>query len=39
MSLAPILIIELVARVPHLPRWLVQELPPEREKSERDTAG
>ena len=31
--------IELVARVPHRLRWLVQELPPEQEKSARGTAG
>src|SRR4051794_33839874 len=35
--------IELVARVPHWrrcsPRWLVQELPPAREKSAQGTAG
>ena len=31
--------IELVARVPHRRRWLVQELPPEQEKSAQGTAG
>jgi len=30
---------ELAARVPHPVGWLVQELPPAREKSARDTAG
>jgi hypothetical protein len=39
MSFARIETIELVARVPHPLGWLVQELPPGREKSARDTAG
>jgi hypothetical protein len=37
--LCSIACIELVARVPRRLRWLVQELPPEQEKSARGTAG